>query len=106
MKRIFVVDSDSLDIVQRLREIDKSYYLVFDVDVKKFCLYAKVGDSFDHCLTFPYEVIDERMIDLTLKTRVQNSDALFEEIEQENERLNRRIVSTTINAFKESLYES
>ena len=47
MKRIFVVDSDALDIVQRLREIDKSYCLVFDVDVKKFCLYAKVGDNFD-----------------------------------------------------------
>ena len=46
------------------------------------------------------------MIDLTLKTRVENSDALFEELDKENSKLEKQIASTALNAFKESLYES
>lgn len=106
MKRFFVVDSDCLGIVQRLKEIDKDYLLAYDIDASAFMLYCKAGQRLEHCLTFPYKQIDERMIDLTLKTRVQNSDSLFEEFERENEKLNKQIVSTAINTFKESLYES
>ena len=106
MKRFFVVDSDCLGIVQRLKDIDKDYFLTYDIDECVFMLYCKLGQKNEQCLTFPYREIDERMIDLTLKTRVQNSDSLFEEFERENEKLNKQIISTTINTFKESLYES
>ena len=106
MKRFFVVDSDCLGIVQRLKEIDKDYFLVYDISGSVYKLYSKSGLSFDHCLTFPFGCIDERMVDLALKTRVQNSDSLFEEIERENEKNNKQILSATINAFKERLYES
>lgn len=106
MKRFFVVESDCLGIADRLRGIDKDYFLVFDLDKKHFELHNRqqAGDSF--CLEFPFEEIDERMVDLTRKTRVQNSDALFEELEAENSRRQKQIVSTAINTFKERIYES
>lgn len=105
MKRFFVVDSDCLGIIDRLKKIDKDYYVVFDIDKKKFELHNKSQFLKTYCLTFPFETIDERMIDLTLKTRVQNSDKLFQEMEKENEKNRKNLISTTINAFKESFYD-
>ncbi len=103
MKRFFVVDSDCLGIVQRLKEIDKDYFLVFDLDKKKFELHNSSQVQDTYCLTFEFEQIDERMLEQTLRTRVQNSDAFFEEMEKENDALYKQIVSTTLNTFKESL---
>lgn len=106
MKRCFVVESDCLGIVERLKSVEGDYFLVFDLDKGKYELHSRgqAGDSY--CLTFPFETIDERMVDLTRKTRVQNSEGLFAEMEEENKRRERRVVSTTINAFKERFYES
>ena len=105
MKRFFVVDSDCLGIIERLRSIDKDYFVVFDIDKKKFELHNKSQFSNSYCLTFPFDEIDERMVCLTLKTRVQNSDKFFQEMEKENERNRKTLISTTIKAFKERFYD-
>lgn len=106
MKRCFAVESDCLGIVERLKSVDKDYLLLFNLDSRKFELHNKsqLGDSY--CLTFPFETIDERMIDLAKKTRVENSDALFEELEKENLKREKQIYSTALDTLKESLYES
>lgn len=106
MKRFFVVESDCLGIAERLKEVDDQYIIVYDVDKGKFELHNRGQARDSYCLTFPFEVIDERMVDLARKTRVQNSEALFEEMERENKRQKRQVVSATINAFKEKIYES
>lgn len=105
MKRCFVVESDCLGIVERLKEVDKDYFLVFDLDAQKFQLHNRSQKGETYCLTFPFEKIDERMVDFARKTRVQNSDALFEEIEKENKLQMQKALSTTTNAFKEKLYD-
>lgn len=106
MKRCFTVESDCLGIVERLKKIDQDYVLFYNLDRKKYELHNKNQQGDSYCLTFPFEVIDERMLDLAMKTRVENSDALFEELEKENSKREKKIASTAINAFKESLYES
>ncbi len=106
MKRFFVVESDCLGIVQRLKEIDGGYFLVFDIDKKKYELHDKSQMRNSYCLTFPFDQIDERMVDMAKKTRVQNSDALFEEMERENKRRQDQVISATMKTFKEKLYES
>ena len=106
MKRFFVVESDCLGVVQRLKEIDMGYFLIFDIDKKKYELHDKSQARDSYCLTFPFDEIDERMVDMARKTRVQNSDALFEEMERENKRREEQVISTAIKTFKEKLYES
>ena len=43
---------------------------------------------------------------LVLKTRVQNSDTLFEEMQRENEKQKKDNIKKIWNDFKETLYDS
>lgn len=106
MKRFFVVDSDCLDVTERLKAIDRDYYIVYDLDKKKFELHNRSQNSGTYCLTFPFDEIDERMVDFALKTKVQNCDLLFEEMERQNERNRKNIISTTVKTFMEGFYDS
>jgi len=40
-----------------------------------------------YCLTFPFNTLDERMIEYTLKSEIQNRKQLLKEIEESNELL-------------------
>jgi hypothetical protein len=105
MKKFLVVDSDCLDVVERLRGIDKDYFLVLNLDKNKFELHCSSQYPQTYCLTFPYEVIDERMVDMALKTRVERSDEIFKELEREEEKRKKEIAATARRTLEESLYD-
>lgn len=106
MKRSFEIESDCLDIIKRIKAVDEDYFVVFDLDKKKFELHNKSQGGNTYCLTFPFDTLDERAVTLVLKTRVQNSDALFEEIQRENEKQEKDNIKKIWNDFKETLYDS
>ncbi len=106
MKKSFEIDSDCLDIIKRIQDIDKDYFIVFDLDKKKYELHHRGQGQNSYCLTFPHPQLDERAYVLTLKTRVQNSDALFKEIDEENERQRKASIKQVLNDFKEKFYDS
>lgn len=99
MKNTFKIESDCLNITGRLKQIDKDYFVVRNTDNNTFELHnsSQKGDSF--CLTFPFETLDERALDYTRKTSVQNSEALFKEMEKENAQLHNRAVKQVLNGF-------
>ena len=78
------IKSDALNIVQRLRAINNTYRLFYNKKSKKYMLYQIKNNLLPkmYCLTFPYNLIDERMIEYTLKSEVQNRNAILEEIEK------------------------
>ena len=106
MRKSFEVDSDCLDIIRRIKAIDEEYFVVFNQITNCFELHnrSQCGDSY--CLTFPFDTLDERAVDFVLKTRVQNSDKLFEEMERENRELEKRQIKSTLNDFEEKMYDS
>lgn len=106
MKRSFEIESDCLDIIKRIKAVDEDYFVVFDLDKKKFELHNKSQGGNTYCLTFPFDSLDERAVTLVLKTRVQNSDALFEEMQRENEKQEKDNIKKIWNDFKETLYDS
>ena len=106
MKKSFEIESDCLGIVERMKSIDKDYFVLFDLDKQKFELDNHAQGKFTYCLTFPYEQLDERAYLLTLKTRVQNSDKLYKEMEEENRRLEKQKIKEVLNDFKEKMYDS
>lgn len=106
MKRSFEIESDCLEIIKRIKAVDEDYFVVFDLDKKKFELHNKSQGGNTYCLTFPFDTLDERAVTLVLKTRVQNSDALFEEIQRENEKQEKDNIKKIWNDFKETLYDS
>lgn len=106
MKRSFEIESDCLDITKRIKAVDEDYFVLFDLDKKKFELHNKSQGGNAYCLTFPFDSLDERAVTLVLKTRVQNSDALFEEMQRENEKQEKDNIKKIWNDFKETLYDS
>ena len=106
MKKLFKMESDCLDIIKRIREIDKDYFVMYDLQEEKFQLHNSSQGRNTYCLTFPFDALDERAYLYTLKTRVQNSDELFKQLEEENAKLEKTKVKEVLNDFKEKLYES
>ncbi len=85
-KMLIKIEEDVFDIVKRLKEIDFSYYVVFNTQKKKFEVHSSVQKN-SYCLTVPYDILDSRTISLTLKTRRENVEKILAEIEEQNKNL-------------------
>ena len=105
MKKTFEIKSDCLDIVERIKAIDADYFVMFDLDAKKFQLHNRAQKRSTYCLTFPFDTLDERAVTHVLKTRVQNSDELFKRLEEENARLEKAKTKEVLNDFLENFEE-
>ncbi len=106
MRELFEIKSDCLDIVKRLKAIDKSYFVVRNLSKNTFELHSHNQLKKTYCLTIPYDTLDERTIDLALKTRVCNSDEIFKMIDEHNARREKMVVKQVLDDFKEKLYDS
>ncbi|MBQ7327984.1 MAG: hypothetical protein IJX00_03420 [Clostridia bacterium] len=106
MKRLFEICDDCLGVIERLKQIDKDYVLMRNVDRGVFELHNLSQRGNSYCLSFAYEQIDERMIVDVLKTRVENSEALFREMEAENQKNRQRQIKQILNDFEEKIYDS
>lgn len=106
MKKSFKIESDCLDIIKRIKSIDKHYFVVLNLNTQKFELHNTSQGKNSYCLTFPFSELDERAYLHVLKTRVQNSDALFEEMERQNKLLEKKQINSVLNDFKERFYDS
>ena len=83
------IQNDVHDISKRLKEIDESYFVVFNTATNHFEVHStKQKQTF--CLNVPYAVLDKRTIDLTLKTRRENFDKILAEIDKQNEELDKQ----------------
>lgn len=106
MKKSFEIESDCLDVIERIKEIDKDYFVVFNLDKRKFELHNRSQWKNSYCLTFPFDTLDVRCLDYVKKTSAKNAEALFAEMEIENEILRKRQCKQVLNDFEEKLYES
>ena len=106
MKNQKVIQSDTYFICERLKEIDSSYFILFNFENNKFEIHSSMQRGSTYCLTIPYEVLDERTVDLVKKTRANNVDKLIEEIDQENERIQKQREKEAVDCLKEVMYDS
>ena len=81
------IKTDPLFIGERLKEIDQSYYLVFNTIKNKYEVHSNEQKGCSYCLTCPNVELDERLVELVKKTRRENINELLSEIDKENERL-------------------
>lgn len=105
MKNQIAIQSDTFFISERLKEIDESYFLVFNFQKQKFEVHSSALEN-TYCLTVPYSVLDERVIDLVKKTRATNIDKLIEEMDFENEKLEKQRQKEAVDCLKEVIYDS
>lgn len=83
------IDSDVYDIVDRIKEIDDGYFILYDTNRKVFEVHNK--NQFDsYCLTVVDGVLDSRVIDLLYKSNIVFIDNIVEDIDNTNEEIERK----------------
>ena len=105
MKNQTIIDSDTFYICERLKEIDETYFIIYNFSKEKFEVHSYAQKD-TYCLTVPFDVLDERTIDYVLKTRSSNMDNLIKEMDKENEILERSREKEAVDCLKEVLYDS
>lgn len=92
--------NDVFDIVKRLKEIDDSYYVVYDNVKKRYEVWSLCEKSM--CFVVPYTTLDARTIAYALKTNSNNAQKLFNEIDKNNNDIvkNERNKFTDQNTYK------
>lgn len=90
------IESDVFDIVDRIKDIDDGYFIVFD-DIKNKFEIHNTNQSNTYCFTSKNDAIDERIINEVLMSLVSNIDTLMEEID----RINIKIEQNLYNKIKD-----
>lgn len=103
MKNLIQIFTDPFFICQRLKEIDRSYFVMFDLEKKNYQLHSSEQRGNSYCLTFPFDCLDARAVEHARKTRVENEEKIIEEIDRENKRLEKKLIKDEINRLKEAL---
>lgn len=75
------------NIPERLREIDAGYFVLRNHDTQTFEIHHREQPHNTFCLTVPYDELDERTLQLVLKTRICNAEKLFSQMEEHNRKI-------------------
>ncbi len=81
------IKNDPYFISQRLKDVDQSYYLVFNCIKGKYEVHSTSQVGCSYCLTSPYDGLDVRLLDLARTTRRENLKELLTKIDEENAKL-------------------
>lgn len=86
MEYLCVIENDLFDISNRIKNIDRDYVIYRNMQNKKFELHnTRYSPSLQ--LVLPFDELDMRTIDYAVNTRVENIKKVAEEMEKENQRL-------------------
>jgi hypothetical protein len=95
--------TDALFICERLKEIDRSYFVLYNTDSQKFEVHSSEQRGSSYCFTVPFEILDCRTVDHALKTRVENKDKIIAELDKENEMMMKKVLKEEVNKLEEAL---
>ena len=103
MKNLIKIQSDCYFISQRIKEIDRSYEIYYNLNEKCFEVHSNSQVKNSYCFKVPYDTLDERTITFAYKTSVCNMDEIIKEIDKHNQLLYEKNVKNQVNLLKEML---
>ena len=83
------VKTSALNIPERLKQIDKGYFLVFNHRSKEFEVHHREQRDNTFCLNIPYKELDVRTLELVKRTRMEYAKQIFKEMEENNLKIER-----------------
>ena len=101
MKNYQLIDHDVFFIAQRIKEIDKSYFIVLNFAKGKYEVHSLAQKDISYCFTVPFDSLDERTLFYALKTRSENVEKLIEEIDKQNQKLQKDNFKKAVNKLEE-----
>ena len=95
------IESDVFNIINRIKEIDDGYYIMYNLSNKKFEVHNKYQKN-SYCITIPYSQLDERTIKLINETSIKNYDKIVKDLEQNNKKYQEKEINKVkeINDYK------
>lgn len=97
------IKNDIFDICRRLKNIDSSYFILYDKIRGKYELHSTEQYHNSYVLTIPYDRLDCRTIDFVYMTRRENSKRLIFEMEENNKKLEKREMDNILDMAKYEL---
>ena len=91
--------ADNLFVTQRLKEIDSTYFIVFNTKEKRYEVHSSGQAENTFCVGLPFSELDERAVNFVLKTRAENIERIIENIEKNNkiiEKNNKKLIKEKI----------
>jgi len=62
MLGVKIIKKDMFNISERIKQIDKNYFIVFNCKTNKWEVHNKMQQGSSYCLTCPYNCLDSRLI--------------------------------------------
>lgn len=89
--------NDVFDVASRLCEIDAGYVVYYNKLQGRYEVHnnRQKGDSL--ALVLPFDCLDARTIELVYKTRVENAQRLFAEMERDNQLAEKNAVDRAVD---------
>lgn len=84
---------DLYDIADRLKEIDKDYFVFFSYRDRRYEVHNRAQRGGTLALTVPYPRLDERTVRLVRRSRAERADEFIAETERENAKLEATLLS-------------
>ena len=96
------IKKDMFDICRRLKNIDTTYFILYDKIRRKYELHSTAQKD-TYCAIIPYDKLDKRTIDFVLNTRRENIKRLIFEMEENNRKLEQKEMDNILDRAKYDL---
>ena len=93
------IRNDLFDIVNRLKEIDEGYGVVFNTDNQKF----EVTKNDVTVLVLPFDELDGRTVRHVIYTRSENAVNVLNDIDRENEKLQKDKIKKSMDELEDGI---
>ena len=81
---LIYVENDVHGIVERLKEFDPDYFIMFNPAKQKYEVHNKANTGLTYCLT-AFKELDARTIEIVKKSHIARAEVLFREMCRANE---------------------
>lgn len=82
-----IITSSTCNIPQRLKGINKNYFLVRNHSTGQFEVHHKKQPFNTFCLSISWDELDERTLERVRETRIEYMDNIIAKMDRENERI-------------------
>ena len=100
------IEQDVYNISQRIKEIDRNYYIVYDTSKQKFEVHSSTQIGSSYCLTLPQTQLDERTLKYVRETLSTNIDEILDKIENDNKILESATKTSAFSDIAENLEQN
>lgn len=101
------INSDVFNISNRIKKINKNFYLVFDSNKNKFVLYKKnnIFNRYldEYILTLPFDYLDDRSIKYIINSDSKNLQKILDDIEENNKVIEKKNILLTKEKTQQNL---